>query len=116
MMTYQEYFNLLLGLVAFLASWWLKVIWESIKELRESHHARSQQLQKMELLIVGEYAKKVDIQSALERLVEKVDHIDKVEALVASRYVTKSELQKEFGEIKVRLERIQDKLDSKADK
>ena len=54
-----------------------------------------------------------DLQTADKVLVEKVATI---EVLVAGSYITKDDFQKTIAAIFVKLDRIEDKLDHKADK
>ena len=89
MTDWQYLFNVAVGLVGCGLGWWLNTVWNAVS----------------------------DLQHADRDLAEKVG---KIEVLVAGNYVTKSE----FGEfmtgfesrIVKHLERIDDKLDAKADR
>jgi hypothetical protein len=81
----QELYNISMGVAAFLGGWWMKVMWEALK----------------------------DLQKADKELVEKVGSI---EVLVAGTYIKRDDFDKVASEIFAKLDRINDKLDRKADK
>lgn len=84
-MNWQDAFNIAVALAAFLGGYFVKTLWEAIK----------------------------DVQAADLRLSEKVAAI---EVLVAGSYVTRNEYRDDLRSITAMLERIETKLDGKADK
>lgn len=84
-MNWQDAFNIAVALAAFLGGYFVKTLWEAIK----------------------------DMQAADLRLFEKVAAI---EVLVAGSYVTRTEYRDDLRNISQLLERIETKLDGKADK
>lgn len=84
-MNWQDAFNIAVALAAFLGGYFVKTLWEAIK----------------------------DVQAADLRLSEKVASI---EVLVAGSYVTRTEYRDDVRNISQLLERIETKLDGKADK
>jgi hypothetical protein len=84
-MNWQDAFNIAVALAAFLGGYFVKTLWEAIK----------------------------DVQAADLRLSEKVAAI---EVLVAGSYVTRTEYRDDLRNISQLLERIETKLDGKADK
>ena len=81
----QTVFNIIATVAGFLGGWWLKVMWDAVK----------------------------DLQSADKVLVEKVNSI---EILVAGNYKSKQDFDKIAAAIFAKLDKIDDKLDRKADK
>lgn len=81
----QTLFNYALSLCGAMGGWWLKVIWDAVR----------------------------DLQTADKVLVEKVNTI---EILIAGNYMTKVDFDKIANAIFVKLDKIDDKLDKKADK
>ena len=81
----QTVFNIIATVAGFLGGWWLKVMWDAVK----------------------------DLQSADKVLVEKVNTI---EILIAGNYMSKSDFDKIVIAIFAKLDKIEDKLDKKADK
>ena len=81
----QLIFNLVIGVVGTLGGWWLKVVWDALKDLQEADKA----------------------------LVEKVGSI---EVLVAGRYTTREEFDRNLNAVFVKLDRIYELLSQKADR
>lgn len=75
-MSYQEVFNIVLGIAAFLASWWLKVLWETIKDLQTNNQRTIEQLKNTELLIIGNYITKDEFIKNLDKVFAKLDKIE----------------------------------------
>ena len=83
--TAQSLFNIAVGVAGAVGGWWMKAIWEALR----------------------------DLQSADQALAGKVSSI---EVLVAGTYVTRDELSRTIIAMMGKLDRIEDKLDLKADK
>ena len=81
----QTVFNIIATVAGFLGGWWLKVMWDAVK----------------------------DLQSADKVLVEKVNTI---EILIAGNYMSKQDFDKIAAAIFAKLDKIEDKIDKKADK
>lgn len=81
----QLIFNLVIGVAGTLGGWWLKVVWDALKDLQEADKA----------------------------LVEKVASI---EVLVAGRYTTREEFDRNLNAVFVKLDRIYELLSQKADR
>ena len=81
----QLIFNLVIGVAGTLGGWWLKVVWDALKDLQEADKA----------------------------LIEKVGSI---EVLVAGRYTTREEFDRNLNAVFVKLDRIYELLSQKADR
>ena len=81
----QSFFNIVIGVAGTLGGWWLKVVWDALKDLQEADKA----------------------------LVEKVGAI---EVLVAGRYTTREEFDRNLNAVFVKLDRIYELLSQKADR
>lgn len=81
----QFIFNIVIGVAGALGGWWLKVVWDALKDLQEADKA----------------------------LVEKVASI---EVLVAGRYTTREEFDRNLNAVFVKLDRIYELLSQKADR
>ncbi len=81
----QTLFNWAVGVAGALGGWWMKAIWEALKDLQDADKALS-------------------------------DKVASIEVLVAGNYVTRDELARSMQNVVTHLERIEDKLDRKADR
>ena len=75
-MDFQDLYNIALGLVAALGGWIMRVIWDSLKELRTQDSALAEKVSRIEVLVAGEYVKKDELERAVQRLFDKLEHIE----------------------------------------
>ena len=72
----QEIFNIVVGVAGALGGWWLKVMWETLKDLQVADRDLMDKVSRIEVLVAGAYVKRDEFDRALTRLFEKLDHID----------------------------------------
>lgn len=75
-MELQVLFNIAIGAASALCGWWIKVMWDSLRELRTMDQALSEKVSRIEVLVAGEYVKKEDFERSIQRLFDKLDHIE----------------------------------------
>jgi hypothetical protein len=116
LMSYQDWFNILVSIVGALSTWWLVTVWQRLKDselntsnLKDKYHA-------LELLIAQEYVKKSEVDSINKELFLKLGKIEKLEMTVATHYVTKEDFKSSVEALIAKLDKIDEKLDRKADK
>lgn len=71
----QTAFNILLGLVAFLGGWVLNSLRESIKSLQKTDSDLADKVQKIEVLVAGQYVKRDDMEKMSNAIFIKLDKI-----------------------------------------
>ena len=72
----QELFNIAVGIAGVLGGWWLKVMWETLKELQAADKELVEKVGKIEVLVAGNYVRREDFDRTIERLFDKLDHIE----------------------------------------
>ena len=75
-MDYQELYNTAIGLILFLIGWAMRILWDTLKELKDADRDLAEKVGRMEVLVAGEYVKKTDFDTIMLRLFEKLDHIE----------------------------------------
>ena len=85
----QDLFNIVLGVAGLLGGWWMRVMWESIKELQNADKVLVDKLSSVEVLVAGTYVKRAEVEAAITTLSAAIFN---------------------------KLDRIEDKIDKKADK
>ena len=75
-MDYQELYNTAIGLVLFLIGWAMRILWDTLKELKDADRDLAEKVGRMEVLVAGEYVKRSDFDAIMLRLFEKLDHIE----------------------------------------
>ncbi len=72
----QEIYNIVLGLAGTLGGWWLKVMWDSLKELQAADKDLVEKVSRIEVLVAGNYVKREEFDRVVERLFVKLDNIE----------------------------------------
>jgi len=72
----QTGFNIVLSLAAFLGGWVLNSLRESIASLHKSDAELATKVQGMEVLVVGQYVKRDELEKLGQALFAKLDKID----------------------------------------
>lgn len=72
----QELFNIVVGVAGALGGWWLKVMWETLKDLQVADKELMDKVSKIEVLVAGAYVKREEFDRVAQRLFEKLDHIE----------------------------------------
>lgn len=76
MTDYQDGFNIVLSLAAFLGGWVLNSIRDSVKALHTSDELLTAKVQAIEVLVAGQYVKRDDMDRNLAALFAKLDRIE----------------------------------------
>ena len=75
-MDFQDAFNILIGFVMTIFGWFLRVSWDALSKLQEQDQNLADKVARIEVLVAGEYVKKDEFDRAIERLFDKLDHIE----------------------------------------
>ena len=75
-MDIQTAFNIVLSLVAFLGGWVLNSLRDSIKSLHQSDTELADKVQRIEVLVAGQYVKRDDLDRMTSALFAKLDKIE----------------------------------------
>lgn len=80
-MDFQFAFNMALGLIAFLGGYVLKSFADTIKSLQSADASLTDKVQRIEVLVAGEYVKHSDFDKMTNALFSKLDKIsDKIDS------------------------------------
>ena len=72
----QTVFNIALSISGFLGGWWLKVMWDAVKDLQLADRILVEKVNTIEILIAGNYMSKVDFDKIANAIFVKLDKID----------------------------------------
>jgi len=75
-MEFQGLFNAAIGALFLLMGWFLRIMWDSLQGLQKQDRELAEKVGKIEVLVAGEYVKKDDFDRIIERLFDKLDHIE----------------------------------------
>lgn len=72
----QTIINFLLGLFGTIIGIMLKILWQSVKDLRTEDQKLAEKVASIEVLVAGQYVKREEFQKCVDRVFEKLDKID----------------------------------------
>lgn len=75
-MEFQVLFNVAMGFIMALFGWFLRVSWDALSTLQQQDRELADKVARIEVLVAGEYVKKEDFERVIERLFDKLDHIE----------------------------------------
>jgi len=76
-------FNIAVALSGFLGGWWVKTIWESLKDLQKTDKDLAEKVSQMEVLVAGQYIRRDEFDRTATAIFVKLDKIyDRLESKV----------------------------------
>jgi hypothetical protein len=75
-MDQQQLFNVLFAIVGVLGGWWMKAMWEAVKDLERADHALSNQVADLKVLVAGGYVRTEQFDSMSKAIFSKLDRIE----------------------------------------
>lgn len=85
MNTTQMLFNIALSTISAVGGWWLKTMWESLRELRTADQELSNKVGAIEVLVAGQYIKRDEFDRLSNALFKKLDRIEDKISLKADK-------------------------------
>lgn len=71
----QSFLNWIFGIYNIVIGFLLKAIWDSYKDLKKTDSALADKVNKIEVLVAGEYVKKDDFERVANQIFSKLDKI-----------------------------------------
>lgn len=85
----QAVFNIVLTVAAALGGWYLKAMWDSVKDLRNADRELADKLAAIEVLVAGKYVPREHFERSVNELFRKLDRIyDKLDGKVDKNVAT----------------------------
>ena len=79
----QTIFNIAISISGFLGGWWLKVLWDAVKDLQLADKILVEKVNTIEILIAGNYISKSEFDKMAAAIFAKLDKIsDKLDKKV----------------------------------
>ena len=75
-MSPQELVNTLFALVGVLGGWWMKAMWDAVKELEKADRELSKQVGDLKVLVAGNYVRTERFDTLSSALFSKLDRIE----------------------------------------
>lgn len=75
-MDFQDAFNMALGVVLAGAGWWLNTVYKAVCDLAKEDRALAEKLQAVEVLVAGEYIRRIEFENKMDAVFNKLQAID----------------------------------------
>ncbi len=75
-MNEQQFFNVAFAIIGALGGWWMRVMWQSLKELEQQDSKLADKVGSMEVLVAGQYVKRDDMNRDIATIFAKLDRIE----------------------------------------
>ena len=72
----QAIFNIAVSVVGFLGGWWLKVLWDAVKDLQSADKELAEKVGEIEVLVAGSYITRHDFDKIAAAIFAKLDKIE----------------------------------------
>lgn len=72
----QQLFNIVIGVAGALGGWWMKVMWEGLKDLQRTDHELTQQVNNLQVLVAGQYMRRGEFDKLSQAIFAKLDRIE----------------------------------------
>lgn len=71
----QTLFNIAIGVASALSGWWLKTVWEAVKDLQKADKELAEKVASIEVLVAGKYITRDEFSTVVNTLFVKIDNI-----------------------------------------
>ena len=71
----QDIINAAIGIVGAGAGWWMKTMWESLRELQRADTSLVEKVSAIEVLVAGQYIRRDEFEKMATALFSKLDKI-----------------------------------------
>lgn len=66
----------MIGVAGALGGWWMKAMWEGLKDLQKTDHELTQQVNNLQVLVAGQYMRREEFNKLSEAIFTKLDRIE----------------------------------------
>ena len=75
-MDQQQLFNVLFGLIGVFGGWWMKAMWEGLKDLQKADQKLSSEVSDLKVLVAGGYVRTESFDKLSQAIFTKLDRIE----------------------------------------
>lgn len=72
----QQLFNVMFAIVGVLGGWWMKAMWEGLKDLQIADRELSKQVGDLKVLVAGDYVRTERFENLSHAIFNKLDRIE----------------------------------------
>lgn len=72
----QSVFNIAFGIAGTLGGWWMKAMWEAVKDLKTADQELANQVSDLKVLVAGDYVRREMFDRLSDAIFVKLDRIE----------------------------------------
>ena len=72
----QQVFNIAVGVAGALGGWWMKAMWDAVKELKVADERLASQVSDLKVLVAGDYVRREMFDRLSDAIFAKLDRIE----------------------------------------
>lgn len=72
----QQLFNMVIGIAGALGGWWMKAMWEGLKDLQKADQNLTREVTQLQTLVAGQYMRREEFERTSRAIFAKLDHIE----------------------------------------
>lgn len=72
----QNVFNIAIGIAGALGGWWMKAMWEAVKDLKSADQELATQVSDLKVLVAGQYVSRESFDKLSNAIFAKLDRIE----------------------------------------
>jgi hypothetical protein len=72
----QQLFNMVIAIAGALGGWWMKAMWEGLKDLQKADHDLTREVAQLQTLVAGQYMRREEFERTSQAIFAKLDRIE----------------------------------------
>lgn len=72
----QQMFNIMFAIAGALGGWWMKAMWEALKDLQKADNHLAAEVSDLKVLVAGQYVKAETFEKLTAAIFTKLDRIE----------------------------------------
>ena len=72
----QQLFNIVVAAAGALSGWWMKAMWESVKDLQITDKTLTHEVAELKILVAGQYMRRDEFERTSQAIFQKLDRIE----------------------------------------
>lgn len=72
----QQLSNIVIAIAGALGGWWMKAMWEGLKDLQKADQNLTREVAQLQTLVAGEYMRREEFERSSQAIFAKLDRIE----------------------------------------
>jgi len=72
----QQLFNIVIAIAGALGGWWMKAMWDGLKDLQKADQSLTREVAQLQTLVAGQYMRREEFERISQAMFAKLDRIE----------------------------------------